>query len=53
MDDLKRVAGELGDERTEEELKEMIEEADTDKDQLVSEEEFLKIIRRNRISLKS
>lgn len=42
------MAQELGDERTEEELQEMIEEADLDHDGLVSEEEFLKIIRRTK-----
>jgi len=46
LEDLKRVAKELGDDRTEEELRDMIAEADIDKDGLVSEEEFTKIIRR-------
>jgi len=46
LENLKRVAKELGDDRTEEELAEMIWEADLDNDTLVSEDEFLKIIRR-------
>jgi Ca2+-binding EF-hand superfamily protein len=46
LKDLKRVSRELGDFRTDEELREMIKEADLDKDGLVNEEEFLKIIRR-------
>lgn len=46
LEDLKRVAIELGDDRTDEELKDMLIEADLDKDNFVNEEEFLKIIKR-------
>ncbi|KAF4708080.1 hypothetical protein FOZ62_007368, partial [Perkinsus olseni] len=43
-DDLKAVAEELGDRIAEEELREMITEADLDGDGLISEEEFIRII---------
>ncbi len=47
LENLKTVALELGDvQRTEEELKEMITEADLDKDGFVNQEEFWRIIRR-------
>lgn len=43
---LKRVAQELGENLTDEELKEMIEEADQDCDQEVSQDEFLRIMKK-------
>ncbi|XP_007519937.1 centrin-1 [Erinaceus europaeus] len=43
---LKRVACELGEGLTDEELQEMIDEADRDGDGLVDEEDFLRIMRR-------
>lgn len=43
---LRRVAQELGEEISEEELQEMITRADTDQDGLVSEEEFYQIVTR-------
>ncbi|KAF4673150.1 hypothetical protein FOL46_007748 [Perkinsus olseni] len=43
-DDLKAVAEELGDRIAEEELREMITEADLDGDGLISQEEFIRII---------
>jgi Ca2+-binding EF-hand superfamily protein len=46
LESLKRVAQELGDDRTEEELLEMLMEADLNRDGVVDEDEFLKIIRR-------
>jgi Ca2+-binding EF-hand superfamily protein len=47
LDDLKVVASELEDDRTEQELKEMITEADMiDHDGFVNQEEFVRIIRR-------
>ena len=42
---LKRVAKELGENMTDEELQEMIDEADRDGDGEVSEEEFIKCVR--------
>eukprot|EP00391_Amoebophrya_sp_Ameob2_P008933 CAMPEP_0178999418 /NCGR_PEP_ID=MMETSP0795-20121207/10051_1 /TAXON_ID=88552 /ORGANISM="Amoebophrya sp., Strain Ameob2" /LENGTH=165 /DNA_ID=CAMNT_0020692193 /DNA_START=62 /DNA_END=559 /DNA_ORIENTATION=- len=45
LDDLKAVAKELGETMSDEELMEMIKEADRDGDGLVSEEEFLRIAR--------
>jgi Ca2+-binding EF-hand superfamily protein len=47
LENLKKVARDLGDvQRTEEELQEMISQADLDKDGFVNEEEFWKIIRK-------
>jgi Ca2+-binding EF-hand superfamily protein len=43
---LKRVAKELGENMTEEELMEMIEEADRDGDGEINEEEFLRIMKK-------
>ncbi|XP_057556382.1 centrin-1 [Hippopotamus amphibius kiboko] len=43
---LKRVANELGEKLTDEELQEMIDEADRDGDGEVSEEEFLRIMKK-------
>uniref|UniRef100_A0A8C8RHU4 EF-hand domain-containing protein n=1 Tax=Pelusios castaneus TaxID=367368 RepID=A0A8C8RHU4_9SAUR len=44
---LKRVASEIGENLTDEELQEMIDEADVDGDGEVNEQEFLRIIRMN------
>lgn len=46
LEDLKRVAEELGADISEEELQQMIEEADSDGDGLVSETEFLRIMKK-------
>ncbi|KAI9137157.1 Centrin-1 [Paraphysoderma sedebokerense] len=43
---LKRVARELGENLTDEELQEMIDEADRDGDGVVSEEEFLRVMKK-------
>ncbi|XP_012287292.1 caltractin [Orussus abietinus] len=43
---LKRVAGELGENLTDEELQEMIDEADRDGDGEISQEEFLHIMKK-------
>ena len=43
---LKRVAKELGENMTDEELQEMIDEADRDGDGEISEEEFLRIMKK-------
>lgn len=43
---LKRVAHELGENLTDEEIQEMIDEADKDGDGEISQEEFLKIMRK-------
>mmetsp|Transcript_60194 Transcript_60194/g.130730 ORF Transcript_60194/g.130730 Transcript_60194/m.130730 type:complete len:82 (+) Transcript_60194:322-567(+) len=43
---LKRVAKELGENMTDEELQEMIDEADRDGDGEVSEEEFIRIMKK-------
>ncbi|CAM9258822.1 unnamed protein product [Chrysoparadoxa australica] len=43
---LKRVATELGENLTDEELQEMIEEADRDQDGVVSAEEFYRVMRK-------
>merc|ERR1712100_223810 len=43
---LKRVAKELGENMTDEELQEMIDEADRDNDGQISEEEFLRIMKK-------
>merc|ERR1712046_293444 len=47
FEDLKAVAKELGEMMSDEELQEMIREADKDDDNEVSEEEFMRIIRRS------
>ncbi|XP_004447444.1 centrin-1 [Dasypus novemcinctus] len=46
---LKRVANELGENLTDEELQEMIDEADRDGDGEVSEEEFLRIMKKTNL----
>ncbi|KAG8518885.1 Centrin-1 [Galemys pyrenaicus] len=46
---LKRVASELGEHLTDEELQEMIEEADRDGDGEVNEEEFLRIMKKTNL----
>merc|ERR1712032_449675 len=47
FEDLKAVAKELGENMSDEELNEMIREADKDEDNEVSEEEFMRIIRKS------
>ena len=44
LDNLKRVSEELGEKMSEEELKEMIDEADVDRDGAVNASEFVKIM---------
>ncbi len=44
FDDLKQVARELGESMTDEEIGEMIDAADLDKDGMISEDEFLRIL---------
>merc|ERR1712137_1330439 len=46
---LKRVAKELGERRTDEELQEMIDEADRDGDGEVNEDEFLRIMKKTNL----
>jgi len=46
LDDLRRVARELGEAMSDEELREMIDEADRDGDAMVSEEEFVRIMKK-------
>eukprot|EP00743_Colponemidia_sp_Colp-15_P000950 GILK01001049.1.p1 GENE.GILK01001049.1~~GILK01001049.1.p1 ORF type:complete len:186 (+),score=51.18 GILK01001049.1:49-558(+) len=46
LKDLQRVARELGENMTDEELREMITEADLDQDGAVNEEEFLNIMKK-------
>ncbi|KAI8913836.1 hypothetical protein DFJ77DRAFT_50672 [Powellomyces hirtus] len=46
---LKRVAKELGENLTDEELQEMIDEADRDGDGEISQEEFLRIMKKTRV----
>jgi len=46
LKNLRRVAKEIGENMTDEELQEMIDEADLDKDGEVNEEEFLKIMKK-------
>ncbi|KAL0481388.1 caltractin [Acrasis kona] len=46
---LKRVARELGENMTDDELREMIEEADKDQDNEISEEEFFRIMKKTNI----
>merc|ERR1712216_297748 len=48
---LKRVAKELGERMTDEELQEMIDEADRDGDGEVNEEEFLRIMKKTNLFL--
>ncbi|XP_063169561.1 centrin-2-like [Candoia aspera] len=43
---LKQIAGEIGEKLTDEELQEMINEADLDGDGEVNEQEFLKVMKR-------
>ena len=47
--DLKRVAKELGENMTDEELNEMIEEADRDADGEISEEDFIRIMKKTNL----
>ena len=47
--DLKRVAKELGENMTDEELNEMIEEADRDGDGEISEEDFIRIMKKTNL----
>ncbi|XP_078236748.1 centrin-1 isoform X2 [Pogona vitticeps] len=47
FENLKRVAHEIGEQLTDEELQEMIDEADLDGDGVVNEQEFLKIMKRH------
>lgn len=49
FDNLKRVARELGENLTDEELQEMIDEADLDNDGEVSSEEFLSVLRKTNL----
>ena len=49
LKNLKRVARELGETMTEEELAEMIEEADRDGDGEISEEEFIRIMKKTNL----
>jgi len=49
LKDLKRVARELGETMTEEELQEMIDEADRDGDGEISEEEFIRIMKKTNL----
>ena len=46
---LKRVAKELGENMTDDEINEMIEEADRDGDGEISEEEFMRIMRKTNL----
>merc|ERR1719245_2908643 len=46
LKNLRRVAKEIGESMTDEELQEMIDEADRDGDGQVSEEEFLRIMKK-------
>ena len=46
---LKRVAKELGENMTDDEIQEMIEEADRDGDGEISEEEFMRIMRKTNL----
>ena len=45
---LQSVIAEIGEEASEAELREMIEEADVDKDGLINREEFLKIMEKKK-----
>jgi centrin-1 len=46
---LKRVAKELGENMTDDEIQEMIDEADRDGDGAISEEEFMRIMRKTNL----
>lgn len=46
LNNLRRVAKEIGENMSDEELREMIDEADRDNDQQISQEEFLRIMRK-------
>ena len=47
--ELKRVAKELGENMTDEELREMVEEADKDGDGEIKEEDFVKIMKKTNL----
>ena len=49
LKNLKRVARELGETMSEEELQEMIDEADRDGDGEISEEEFIRIMKKTNL----
>ncbi|CDW57400.1 Centrin [Trichuris trichiura] len=49
FDDLKRVAKELGETISDEELREMIEEADCNKDGMIDQEEFYQLMKKTNI----
>jgi len=46
VDDLKRIASDIGENMTDQELKEMIKAADLDRDKLVSQSEFLRVMKK-------
>jgi len=48
--DLKRVAQELGEDMTDTEIKEMINEADLDGDGEINPDEFLRILKRTKLA---
>jgi centrin-1 len=49
LKNLRRVARELGETMTDEELQEMIDEADRDGDGEISEEEFIRIMKKTNL----
>lgn len=49
LKNLKRVARELGETMTDDELQEMIDEADRDGDGEISEEEFIRIMKKTNL----
>lgn len=49
LQNLKRVSKELGENLTDEELQEMIDEADRDGDGEINEEEFIRIMRKTNL----
>ena len=49
MKNLRRVARELGETMTDEELQEMIDEADRDGDGEISEEDFIRIMKKTNL----